>query len=236
MAETPRMAHLMMLFFLGAGMGTISGLLVLLLGALPKSKLASQMGGALALACAGGYTLILLGTAITTPNKTLPMGSWKYFCEADCHIAYSIASVQTAAMLGTESSPSQAKGEYVVVKLKTWFDEHSISKFRGNSPLTPDPRHVFLVDANKRRFLPEQLKPGILPDTSTPLRRPLRPGESYFTTFVFDVPKEARELRLLIRDDDPVSTLVIDHETSPFHGKIYLSLQPPLQATAQSPR
>ena len=95
---------------------------------------------------------------------------------------------------------------------------------------------MFLVDANKRRFLPEQLKPGILPDTSTPLRRPLRPGESYFTTFVFDVPKEARELRLLIRDDDPVSTLVIDHETSPFHGKIYLSLQPPLQATAQSPR
>ncbi len=236
MAETPRMAHLMTLFFLGAGMGTISGISVLLLSALRKSKLVSQMGAALALTCFGGYVLLLLAIGIATPSKILPMGSWKYFCEADCHIAYSIASVQTAAMLGTESSPSQPKGEYVVVKLKTWFDEHSISKFRGNSPLTPDPRHVFIVDANKHRFLPVQLKPSILQDTSTPLRQPLRPGESYFTTLVFDVPKDARGLRLLITDDDPISAALIDHENSPFHGKIYLSLQPSPQTAAQASR
>jgi hypothetical protein len=31
-------------------------------------------------------------------NKTLPPGDWKYFCESDCHIAYSIDSTQEAAM------------------------------------------------------------------------------------------------------------------------------------------
>jgi hypothetical protein len=79
---------------------------------------------ALALACAGGYALILLGTAIAIPNKTLPMGSWKYFCEANCHIAYSRLAADT-----------------------------------------PDPRHAFLVDANKHGFLPVQLKPGNLLDS-----------------------------------------------------------------------
>ena len=235
-AETPRLAHLMVLLFLGAGMGTATGLLVLLYGSLRKSKPASQLGTALSVVCAGGYAVLLLATGAASSSKTLPAGGWKYFCEADCHIAYSIASVETAATLGTEANPNQASGEYVIVRLKSWFDEKSISKFRGDSPLTPNPRHVSLVDARGRRFSPTQPKPGRPSDVSTPLEGPLRPGESYTTLFVFDVPKEARDLRLLVTDDDPVSTLIVDHENSPFHGKIYLSLRPLLETEARAAR
>ena len=64
----------------------------------------------------------------------------------------------------------------------------------------------------------------MLTELSTPLTESLRPGQSYFTTFVFDVPRQARNLRLLITDEDPVSVVTIDHENSPFHGKIYLSV------------
>lgn len=223
MAVTPHLSHLMVLLFLGAGFGTIVGFFASLYGVLRKAKLASKIGTSLMVACAGGYGSILLGVGLASPNKVLPMGSWKYFCEVDCHVAYAIASAQSAATLGTETTLNQARGEYIVVRLKTWFDEETIAKFRGDAPLTPNPRHVALVDDDGRRFLPAQLNPGTL-GVSAPLIQPLRPGESYVTSFAFDVPKGAHGLRLLIGDDDPMSTLIIDHEESPFHGKIYLSL------------
>jgi hypothetical protein len=56
------------------------------------------------------------------------------------------------------------------------------------------------------------------------IAQPLRPGESYLTSFVFDVARDATDLRLLITDDDPIAIVTIDHENSPFHGKIYLGL------------
>jgi len=174
----------------------------------------------------------LLGTGVFSSNKSLPEGRWKYFCEPDCHIAYSVVSVRTAAMLGTETGQSQANGEFVVVRLKSWFDENSISKHRGNEPLTPVPRLVSLEDSDGRRYFPTKAKASALQDASKPLVQPLRPGESYLTSFVFDVARDAKDLKLLITDDDPVSVITIDHENSPFHGKIYLGLNQPAASSA----
>ena len=224
MAETPRLAHLMLLLFLGTAFTIVAGLATVLFGAVLRARLAERLGGLLAITCVCGYGVILLGTGVFSSNKTLPEGQWKYFCEPDCHIAYSVASVRTAAMLGTETSQSQANGEFVVVRLKSWFDENSISKHRGNGPLTPVPRLVSLEDSTGRRYFPTQTKTSALQDASTPLVQPLRPGESYLTSFVFDVARDAKDLKLLITDDDPVSLITIDHENSPFHGKIYLKL------------
>jgi len=224
MAETPRLAHLMLLLFLGTSLTILAGLATVLFGAVVRAKLAARMGGLLAIACVFGYGVILLGTGVCSSSKTLPEGQWKYFCEPDCHIAYSVASARTAAMLGTETSQSEANGEFVVVRLKSWFDENSISKHRGNGPLTPVPRLVSLEDSTGRRYFPTQTKTSALQDASTPLVQPLRPGESYLTSFVFDVARDAKDLKLLITDDDPVSLITIDHENSPFHGKIYLKL------------
>lgn len=224
MVETPRWAHIVMLLFLGTGLTIVSGLVAALYGAASGKKWTLRFGGLLIAVVGASYSLFLLGAAVVTSDRTLPEGNWKYFCEPDCHIAYSISSVETAAMLGTESNLVQANGEFVVVRLKTWFDEHSIAKFRGNGPLTPVPRLVSLIDEEGRRYYPTHLKPGVLREASTPLSQALRPGESYFTTFVFDVPKWARNVRLLVTDDDPVSVVTIDHENSPFHGKIYFSL------------
>jgi hypothetical protein len=73
------------------------------------------------------------------------------------------------------------------------------------------------------------------PGTSTPLTQPLRPGESYLTDFAFDVPEKARRWRLLITDDAPETRLVIGHENSLMHKKIYWDLDsaPSLTPTAQ---
>jgi len=220
----------MTLLFLGTGFAIVSGLLVVLYGTIRAKKLAARLGGLLVLVSSGSYSLLLLGTGAVASDKTLPEGTWKYFCEPDCHIAYSISSVRTAKVLGAETNLVQANGEFVVVRLKTWFDEHSIAKFRGNGPLTPVPRLVSLLDADGKRYFPMQFKPGTLDEVSIPLVQALRPGESYLTTFVFDLPDRERDLRLLITDDDPISVLTIDHENSPFHGKIYLRLNSGRQA------
>jgi len=224
MAETPRLAHLMLLLFLGTALTIVAGLATVLFGAVLRAKLVARMGGLLAIGCVCGYAIVLLGTGVFSSSKTLPEGQWKYFCEPDCHIAYSVASVRTLAMLGTEANLSQANGEFVVVRLKSWFDEKSISKHRGNGPLTPVPRLVSLEDSNGRRYFPAQVRARAMQEASLPLVQPLRPGESYMTSFVFDVPRDAKNLRLLITDDDPISVVTIDHENSPFHGKIYLGL------------
>jgi len=71
---------------------------------------------------------------------------------------------------------------------------------------------------------PLQAAPARIGGTSTPLTEPLRPGESYTTDFVFEVPKGAQGLRLLITEDCPETHLVIGHENSLLHKKIYFGV------------
>jgi hypothetical protein len=115
-----------------------------------------------------------------------------------------------------------------MVRVKTWFDEKTISAHRGNGPLTPNRRKVWLVDDTGRKFAPSPEGESALArmsGASTPLTQPLRPGESYTTDLVFDVPKNAQGLRLLITEDDPETRLVIGHENSLLHKKIYLGIE-----------
>jgi len=53
---------------------------------------------------------------------------------------------------------------------------------------------------------------------------PLRPGQSFEKDVAFDVRKDAPGLRLLITEDDPETVLIIGHENSRLHPKIYLGL------------
>jgi hypothetical protein len=236
MAETPRYAHLIALLFLGSVFVIFICLVVAAVAAISKAGRAAKCAAAGAVLTALGYFTLLLGVALVTSDKTLAPGNWKYFCEADCHIAYSIESTEEASTLGAEARPKTAQGRFVVVRLKTWFDQNSIAPWRGNAPLTPDARVVRLVDERGRRFLPLPQAAASLPVASTPLNEPLRPGDSYSTSFVFDVPRDARNPRLLISDVEPLSRLLIDHENSPLHGKIYLALRPGAATSAAATR
>jgi hypothetical protein len=224
MAEMPHFAHLMILLLMGAEFTVAVCLLTAIGGALARRKPLALLAGGAAVSIAAGYACVLLGVGWLSGEKTLGRGQWKYFCEADCHIAYSIESVAISEAGGGEQSPSPSRNEQVAVILKTWFDENSIAPFRGNGPLTPEARRVVLVDGSGSEYLPvpeTALAPGA---RSTPMTQPLRPGESYTTRFVFEVPRGARNLRLLVTDVDPASRFIIDHENSPLHGKILLSL------------
>jgi len=226
MAETPRYAHLIALLFLGSVFVIFVCVVAAAVAATCKAGRTAKCAASGAVLTGLGYFALLFGVALASGDKTLPPGNWKYFCEADCHIAYSIESTQEASTIAAEARPIAAQGRFIVVRLKTWFDQNSIAPWRGNAPLTPDARVVRLVDERGRRFLPLPKAAASLHIASTPLNQPLRPGDSYSTSFVFDVPTDARNPRLLISDVEPVSRLLIDHENSPLHGKIYLALSP----------
>jgi hypothetical protein len=234
---TPHFAPVVVLFFLGTIFLIGVCFLVLLYGAVRRSAFFARLGGGAMLAIASGYFLLLTGVSFASSEEVLPAGGWKYFCEIDCHVAYSLIGVQTTAALGPEMQQVSAHGEFVIVRVKTWFDERTISAHRGNGPLTPNGRKILLVDDAGRSFAPSpegQTAFAHLTNNSTPLTQPLRPGESYMTDFVFDVSRDTHKLRLLITEDDPETRLVIGHENSLLHKKIYFAVDsaPPLaQAT-----
>jgi hypothetical protein len=236
---TPHFAPIVVLLFLGSILLVASSVLVLFYGAVRQSKFFAAVGAIAAFSVAAGYGLLLCGVSLASSEKDLPPGGWKYFCEIDCHLAYSIAGVRTAAVIGPEMQQASAHGQFVIVRLKTWFDEHSISPHRGDSPLAPNHRLVVLVDEHGDTFARSQEGESALlrlGGSSMPLTESLRPGESYSTDLVFDLPKDARGLRLWIAEDDPESRLVIGHENSFLHKKIYLSLEPTTSSARIAPQ
>ena len=235
---TPHFAPVVVLLFLGTALITGVSFLVLFYGAVRCSSFFAKLGAGAMFTIVIGYLILLGGVSFASTEKLLPAGGWKYFCEIDCHIAYSVIGAQTAEALGPEIQQTAARGKFIIVRIKSWFDERTISAHRGNGPLTPNRRRVVLVDDTGRRFersAEGQMAFEGLGNASTPLTAALRPGESYTTNFVFDVPKDARGLRLLITEDDPETRLVIGHENSLLHKKIYLGVDsaPPPGKAAQ---
>lgn len=223
----PQFAPLVILTFLGTCL--VLGLtgVVIVYGLVRGKRLAMRYGLAAALAEAGIYGLLLLTASLASQEKVLGPGEQKYFCEVDCHVAYSLVDVQTAKTVGTPPLQRNAAGTFYVVKVKTWFDERTISTHRGYAPLSPNPRRVSVVDAQGREYETSPEGTRALEQahaTGTPLTQPLRPGESYTTVLVFDLPADARYPRLLITDADEILRAVIGHERSPFHKKIYFGL------------
>src|SRR5215470_16619692 len=138
-AFVPPLAPVVVLVFLGAigltAAAAVGGAVAL---SFRRFRLARGIFGT-GLAVAAGYGVLLLGVALQSRERTLSPGEKKYFCEIDCHLAYSIAGVESAGP-GT-----------LAVTVTTWFDPSTTAPFRGDAPLTPNPRVVYLVDDLGRR-------------------------------------------------------------------------------------
>ncbi len=215
-ASVPPLAPLVAMALLGTGLlltGLVLGAGVAL--AARRRRIAAMLALAAA-AVAALYVAALGAGAVVSRERTLAVGERKYFCEVDCHIAYEVVGA-AAAGAGKRA-----------VTVRTWFDPSTIAPFRGDAPLSPGPRSVFLLDEGGRLYLPSpeatDAWQAAHPD-STPFGRELRPGESYRTTFVFDVPADARSPRLFVGDPPAgLDRLVIGHENSPFHARTYFAL------------
>ena len=176
---------------------------------------------------AGVYLAIVLVFSFASSEKVLARGEEKHFCEIDCHLAYSIADVRQTKTIGSAPNQATAGGLFTIVTVKTRFDETTISSRRGDALLTPNSRVVTVIDDQGRRYGPSAAGQNVLEQaglSGKPLTTALRPGESYTTTVVFDLPADIRNPTLLMNEGEWVTHLIIGHENSPLHKKTRFKL------------
>ncbi len=224
----PNHAHFVALAFLMTGFVGFVGT-VLMFGALltrrwePARKIFIAL---VALSCLYGMTV--LAASLASNEKILRAGGRKYFCELDCHLAYSVTNVQTAKRLGSGEKQATAAGMFYVVTLQTFFDPETTSVNRGNGVLHPNLRMIRILDDAGKSYAPSLEGLKVLEATAAkmvPLDQALWPGDKYETTFVFDLPSDAKNLRLWLTDPLPVNWVLIGHENSFFHKKVYFALE-----------
>jgi hypothetical protein len=172
----------------------------------------------------------MLVFSFASQEKALAQGSEKHFCEIDCHLAYSIVNISQSKTAGNFSNQSTARGVYTVVTIKTRFDETTIGSLRGNGLLYPNSRVVTLVDDRGNKYDPSvegQRALEAAPSGGKALTTPLRPGESYTTDVVFDLPPEVKSATLLIHEGEWPTYLIIGHESSLLHKKTKFQISLP---------
>lgn len=203
-------APLAVVGFLGAGLGLFAALAAVLIFLLARKRKFARYAFVAMGAGTVVYLGMLLGFSAGSHASTLARGQEKYFCEIDCHLAYSIVDVQT--------QPDGNAVDYRVT-LRTRFDETTTSPNRPKeAPLTPSPREARLIDSAGREF-------GPIATSGNPLMTPLTPGESYTTQLEFRVGKDASGLRLLLNTKPAwPDRLVIGDENSWGHKKTYFAL------------
>jgi hypothetical protein len=156
------------------------------------------------------YFALLFGFSAGSRAITLARGQEKYFCEIDCHLAYSITDVKMQ---------SDSASNHYVIRLRTRFDETTTSPSRPkDAPLTPSPREVRLLDSAGRAYTS-------VSSQGTPLLTPIKPAASYTTQLEFTVPKDATGVKLLINTIPGwPDQVVIGDENSWLHKKTYFAL------------
>ena len=192
----------------------VAGLLVLAGGAAGvglalRRRRVAVWAAVVGAAAAAVYGAALFGSAAVSRDRTLPPGARKYFCEIDCHAAYSLEG-------------ASAPGPATRLAIRTWFDPSTISSRRGNAALTPNPRVAWVVDAAGTRYFPVAGASGV--DSVAGFERVLRPGESYRTILAFDLPSGILRPRLFVGAGGTVERFLIGHENSPGHGRTYFAL------------
>ena len=211
----PPFAPIVVLLFLGSIGATMLAAAAFVYGAVLGIPAVRNWAGIAMLAIPAAYGTLLSLDGLRSQDRVLPPGAKKYFCEIDCHLAYSVAHVERMKT-------------FTVVTLKTWFDESTTSPMRPKeAPLYPNPRQVYITDASGRRYVESTAGKQALAASgveSTPLSQPLVPGQSYLTKLVFDLPENVRDPRLFVGDDDPVSSFLLFHEKGPFHRKVWFAL------------
>jgi hypothetical protein len=210
------------LAFLGTGLLLFVAGLTLVYSVANKRFWLSKFAASVIVAIVVLYLAVLLIFSFASGEKVLAHSEEKYFCEIDCHLAYSVADVRETNTLGEGPDQITSAGVFGVVTITTRFDENTIGAHRGNSLLYPNSRVVTVSDEQGNEYFPSTAAQAVLDKShaaGTVMTIPLRPGEAYSTVLVFDLPADIKSPTLFIREGELVTHLVIGHENSPFHKK-----------------
>ena len=216
------LAPLGVMALLGTGFLLLMTFLVLIYSLAARKFGLTKIVVVVLVAVAGIYLGTVLIFSFASSEKVLVRGQEKHFCEIDCHLAYSLTETKQMKTIGASSDQATASGLFTAVTIKTRFDETTIGPNRGDGLLSPNSRVLTLIDDQGRKYAPATAGQKALEASAAagrPLTTPLRPGESYTTTVVFDLPLDAKNPTLLINEGEWITHLVIGHENSLLHKK-----------------
>jgi hypothetical protein len=210
------------LLFLGTAFLIVCLSLLLIFSLIKKRSSLTKFSAVAIALIAALYLSLLLIFSVSSSEKVLARGEEKHFCEIDCHLAYSVIDSRATRTLGDTPNQMTASGSFRVITIKTRFDETTISRTRGDALLYPNSRVLVVIDANGKQYFPSAEAEHLLQrlnQAGMPFTTPLRPGESYQTTVVFDLPADIQNPTLLIHEGEPETYFVIGHENSLLHKK-----------------
>ncbi|MGH7520855.1 MAG: hypothetical protein ACREMI_06225 [Gemmatimonadales bacterium] len=197
------------LLFTGALLVGVALAALYVFARITKREPLARVSSRLLIGGVGVYLVLIVVGSLTSRSRVLTPGEEKHICEIDCHLAYSVAAATS------ESLPGGLVRQVVTVKVR--FDEETISSRRSRTAtLSPNRRYVALVDSDGNQYR----------GSAAGLMRELIPGQSYTTDIAFEVPMKATGLRLILRNADPETLVIIGHENSLLHGGVTFSLPP----------
>jgi hypothetical protein len=181
------------------------------------------IGGVVGLA--GLYLVALVAVSLAAPRNVLAPGQVKRFCGLylDCHLGVSVDAVCTAQALGDAPHRAVARGTFHVVTLR-------VSSNAVAATLTPYGLIAQVMDEKGRRYGRDRAaERALLGDAAEgTLEQPIKPGEFYTRTLVFDLPADATRPALAVSErgfpDVLIEALLIGDEDSIFHQPTLLSL------------
>ena len=204
---TDGLSPLAVLLFMGAVVAALTLAATYVFARISKREQLARISSRAFLGGVVVYLALILVGSLTSQARVLAPGEEKHICEIDCHLAYSVAAARA------ESVGGGLVRHIVTVKVR--FDEATISARRSRTaPLSPNNRYVALVDDQGHEYR----------GSAEGLMRRLIPGESYTTEIGFEVPQKATGLRLVLRNADPETALIVGHENSLLHRRTTFQL------------
>lgn len=165
------------------------------------------------------YVFLFFSASFFSREKTLALNEPKEFCGfyLDCHLHAAVTNVRRSKTLGDKT----ANGEFYIVKVKVTSD----AKQATLGLLTVDAR---VIDEQKREFARDaqaEMQLGEQP----PFERQISPDETFEKEIIFDLPPDATNPRLDIREgygiDRAIEAVLIGDEDSLFHKRILFNLE-----------
>jgi len=164
------------------------------------------------------YVIIFLMSSIFSEEKTLSLNEPKGFCGfyLDCHLHTAVSEVRRTKTIGER----QANGEFYIVKVKVFSDakRESLRLIGTDAKVVDEQNREFRRDTEAENLLGEQ----------PPFEKQIAPAESFTKEIVFDVPADARNPRLDLKDgdgiDNAIETILVGDEDSLWHKRNYFGL------------
>lgn len=165
------------------------------------------------------YMFLFFCASFFSQEKTLAIGEPKEFCGFyfDCHLHAAVSDVRKTKTLGDKT----ANGEFYVVKVKIFSNAKQalLGLLTVGARVFDERNHVFSRDVQAEARLGEQ----------PPFERQISPVESFEKEIVFDLPLDAANPRLDIREgyglDRAIESVLVGDEDSLFHKRIRFSLE-----------